>query len=86
MAVGVNVYNKSSNNTINRSMSFTKDKITTIEIDDGQQAKEQRLDILGIPLHSMSKPYQFIVCCSGVLVFYLFYGYVQVRCFYTNVY
>lgn len=34
--------------------------------------------VMGIPLHSLSSPLQLCVCISGVMFFYLLYGYVQV--------
>ena len=37
------------------------------------------LYVLGIPLHKLSRPVQFITCVCGVLFFYLLYGYTQVR-------
>lgn len=34
---------------------------------------------MGIPLHSLPSSLQLCVCICGVMVFYLLYGYVQVR-------
>lgn len=34
--------------------------------------------LLGIPMHKLSRPVQFGVCSSGVIFFYLLYGYSQV--------
>ena len=33
------------------------------------------LYVLGIPMHNFSRPVQFLVCFSGVVFFYLLYGY-----------
>lgn len=38
----------------------------------------KELVVLGIALDSLPKSAQFFVCCGGVFVFYLIYGYVQV--------
>ncbi|KAK3737523.1 hypothetical protein QZH41_010637, partial [Actinostola sp. cb2023] len=91
MAAGVDGFylNKSSSNgAINRSMpcpKSTESKSMSVTIDTRQQgmlsAKEDNLYMLGIPLHAMSKPKQLAVCCGGVLLFYLIYGYVQERIF-----
>lgn len=39
----------------------------------------KELVVLGIALDSLPKTAQFFVCCGGVFLFYLIYGYVQVR-------
>ena len=36
------------------------------------------LYVLGIPLHKLSRTFQFLVCVIGVMFFYLLYGYTQV--------
>ena len=36
------------------------------------------LYVLGIPLHKLSRTFQFLVCVFGVMFFYLLYGYTQV--------
>ena len=38
------------------------------------------LYVLGIPLHKLSRTFQFLVCVFGVMFFYLLYGYTQVDC------
>ena len=38
----------------------------------------QELYILGVAVHSMSPVVQFIYCVSGVMFFFLLYGYIQV--------
>ena len=43
-----------------------------------QTSDKERLYVLGIPLHKLSRQAQFLVCVSGVMVFYLLYGYTQV--------
>ena len=44
-----------------------------------QDDLKEKTYVMGIPLHSLSKPFQLCVCVCGVMVFYLLYGYVQVR-------
>lgn len=39
---------------------------------------ENHVRVLGIPVHKMSRPIQFIVCVAGTLILYLLYGYTQV--------
>lgn len=34
--------------------------------------------VLGIPMHKLSRPVQFVVCFCGIVFFYLLYGYSQV--------
>ncbi|XP_031574537.1 adenosine 3'-phospho 5'-phosphosulfate transporter 2-like [Actinia tenebrosa] len=75
------------NGTINRTMPYIKDsntKSTVIDIEkDGQNELPRRsvsredLYVFGIPLDGLSKPLQMAICCGGVLLFYLVYGYVQ---------
>lgn len=76
------------NGTINRTMPYIKDsstKSTVITINnDGQDELSRKsvnvedLYVFGIPLDGLSKPLQMVICCGGVLLFYLIYGYVQV--------
>ena len=42
---------------------------------------ERKLVVFGVTLDSYPKPVQFLICCGGVFLFYLLYGYVQVRIF-----
>lgn len=35
------------------------------------------IDILGIPIHKLSRSLQFAICVAGVMFFYLLYGYTQ---------
>lgn len=44
--------------------------------EDSGDCKE--LVVLGIPLDSFPRTAQFFICCGGVFLFYLIYGYVQV--------
>ena len=44
----------------------------------GNSDGRKELVVLGIALDSLPKSAQFFVCCGGVFVFYLIYGYVQV--------
>lgn len=44
----------------------------------GNSDGRKELVVLGIALDSLPKSAQFLVCCGGVFVFYLIYGYVQV--------
>ena len=45
----------------------------------GSRAGEvEQLYVLGIPLHKTSQSFQFLYAVSGVMLFYLVYGYVQV--------
>lgn len=39
----------------------------------------EELRVLGINLSSFSAPVQFFICVAGVFLFYLIYGYLQVR-------
>ncbi len=39
---------------------------------------KQQLVIIGVSLDHLSRSTQLFICCSGVFVFYLIYGYVQV--------
>ena len=56
---------------------------TTIAIQNegSKEDSESRkhLVVLGISLDSLPRATQFLVCCGGVFLFYLIYGYVQVR-------
>ena len=54
---------------------------TTIAIGGSKEDSESRkhLVVLGISLDSLPRATQFLVCCGGVFLFYLIYGYVQVR-------
>ena len=56
---------------------------TTITIKNGGNKEDsdnhKELVILGIALDSLPKTAQFFICCGGVFVFYLIYGYVQVK-------
>ena len=38
----------------------------------------EQLYVLGIPLHKASQSFQFLYAVTGVMLFYLLYGYVQV--------
>lgn len=44
--------------------------------EDSGDRKE--LVVLGIALDSFPRTAQFFICCGGVFLFYLIYGYVQV--------
>ena len=39
---------------------------------------KHELVVLGVSLDHFSSTLQLLICCSGVFVFYLIYGYVQV--------
>lgn len=39
----------------------------------------EELRVLGINLSSFGAPTQFFICVAGVFIFYLVYGYLQVR-------
>lgn len=39
----------------------------------------EELRVLGINLSSFGAPTQFLICVAGVFIFYLVYGYLQVR-------
>jgi hypothetical protein len=39
---------------------------------------KQQLVIIGVSLDHLSRSTQLLICCSGVFVFYLVYGFVQV--------
>lgn len=55
---------------------------TTIAIQNGGSKEDsesrKQLVVLGISLDSLPRATQFLVCCGGVFLFYLIYGYVQV--------
>ena len=62
----------------------SKPNHTTITIQNGGNNKEdsenrKELVVLGIALDSLPKAVQFFICCGGVFLFYLIYGYVQVK-------
>ena len=56
---------------------------TAIAIQNGGSKEDsesrKHLVVLGISLDSLPRATQFLVCCGGVFLFYLIYGYVQVR-------
>ena len=56
---------------------------TTIAIQNAGSKEDsesrKHLVVLGISLDSLPRATQFLVCCGGVFLFYLIYGYVQVR-------
>lgn len=62
----------------------SKPNHTAITIQNGanKQDSEERkeLVVLGVSLDSLPRAAQFFVCCGGVFLFYLIYGYVQVMC------
>ena len=79
--------------TVFRQMASNKDDVsnntviyvqqrngTDVEqnISTSAERSEHELVVLGVPLNFLSKSGQFCVCCGGVFVFYLIYGYVQV--------
>ena len=41
-------------------------------------SSKQQLVIIGVSLDHLSRSSQLFICCTGVFVFYLVYGYVQV--------
>ena len=56
---------------------------TVITISNGGKKEDsgghKELVVLGFALDSLPKAAQFFICCGGVFLFYLIYGYVQVR-------
>lgn len=52
------------------------------EEEEGEEGEEysklEQSDILGIPMHRLSRPVQFGICVCGIVLFYLLYGYSQV--------
>ena len=56
---------------------------TVITISNGGKKEDSaghiELVVLGFALDSLPKAVQFFICCGGVFLFYLIYGYVQVR-------
>lgn len=56
---------------------------TVVTISNGDKKEDsachKELVVLGISLDSLPKTAQFFICCGGVFLFYLIYGYVQVR-------
>ena len=90
---GHRYYNRNlAESTIFRQMSNIKDplsssavvsiKETTEKNEEGiyllPETHSNKLVILGMSLDALSRSGQFCVCCGGVFVFYLIYGYVQV--------
>ncbi|XP_073257029.1 adenosine 3'-phospho 5'-phosphosulfate transporter 2-like [Porites lutea] len=61
---------------------------TTIVIQNGGSKEDsesrKHLVVLGISLDSLPRATQFLVCCGGVFLFYLIYGYVQEWIFRTG--
>ncbi|CAH3021002.1 unnamed protein product [Porites evermanni] len=61
---------------------------TTIAIQNGGSKEDsesrKHLVVLGISLDSLPRATQFLVCCGGVFLFYLIYGYVQEWIFRTG--
>ena len=58
---------------IDRATEMTGARVDLLRVEGAS-----KLVILGLSLESLSKSGQFFVCCSGVFMFYLIYGYVQV--------
>ena len=64
---------------------WSKFNHTVITIENGgktctEDSKDRKeLVVLGFALDSLPKAAQFFICCGGVFLFYLIYGYVQVR-------
>jgi len=56
---------------------------TVVTISNGGKKEDsachKELVVLGISLDALPKTAQFFICCGGVFLFYLIYGYVQVR-------
>lgn len=50
----------------------------------GTESSVDPVYVLGIPMHRLSRPLQFVICFCGVVVFYLLYGYSQVSELYNN--
>ena len=48
------------------------------EMSSSQSVSRQELVVIGVSLDHLSPSVQLAVCCGGVFVFYLIYGYVQV--------
>ena len=61
---------------------------TVITISNGgkkeDSAGHKELVVLGFALDSLPRAAQFFICCGGVFLFYLIYGYVQVRTRYSR--
>ncbi len=51
-----------------------------ISFEHSQEAvnKAPSVHVLGIPMHKMSRPVQFVLCFSGIVIFYLLCGVSQV--------
>lgn len=68
----------------NSSSDLQRNKPNQIEISvQSQRDKEdatckRELLVLGFSLDSLPRSAQFLICCGGVFLFYLIYGYVQV--------
>lgn len=46
---------------------------------DGGDSNVNELKILWIDISYLSQSSQFLVCCLAIFIFYLLYGYLQVR-------
>lgn len=66
----------------------TKLNHTVITISNGgkkeDSAGHKELVVLGFALDSLPRAAQFFICCGGVFLFYLIYGYVQVRTIFSR--
>lgn len=75
------VYSSNNNSTSVNRKSFLGGSAGGANDDDddavGTAQKPPNIRILGIDLTPYSVGTQFFICCSGVFVFYLLYGYLQ---------
>ena len=61
-------------------------KSTSIKIEnlDPNASSKPQLVVIGVSLDNLSRSTQLFICCAGVFVFYLVYGYVQVAIQYVT--
>lgn len=72
-----------NNSNLKKFMAEPQLDYTVVTISNGDKKEDSacqtELVVLGISLDSLPKTAQFFICCGGVFLFYLIYGYVQVR-------
>ena len=77
------IRNNSTSKTYMAEPQRAKFNHTVITIENGGKTEDSKdrkeLVVLGFALDSLPKAAQFFICCGGVFLFYLIYGYVQVR-------
>ena len=79
----------SSSNLSKRETEMDRsNRMKTVKIELGPMEKEveepkPEMKLLFVDLNGFPQSVQFLLCCSGVFVFYLIYAYFQVRTFFS---